>query len=183
MPMSTTQSLPDVADGLKRCSKCKAVYPLTDFYADRRSADRKNSWCRYCQIANVRRWQKDNKRRAREYRKAWYAKNRLRVQAAIKAWAQQHPLAALARHLVARAVQIGLLVMPDTCDACGQASEALQCHHPDYHRPLWVYTLCISCHRAAHGIQWAEPLDADQARGGALRTTPIERSQNDGQQP
>jgi hypothetical protein len=37
------------------------------------------------------------------------------------------------------------------CIRCG-STESLVRHHPDYEQPLWVLTLCQSCHQLIHRI-------------------------------
>jgi len=48
------------------------------------------------------------------------------------------------------ATRAGILLFPDTCDACGKPVGRARKHHEDYSRPLWLTTLCTSCHSKAH---------------------------------
>jgi len=76
---------------------------------------------------------------------------------------KDHPGASKAHGLVQRAKANSgdskhtQLVWPDSCDFCGQETlwrgfggVRLFLHHEDYDRPLWLMTLCCSCHARLH---------------------------------
>lgn len=142
----------------KRCSKCGARKPLEAFAADKprangkRNADGRHSWCRECQREAARAWAASHRDRARENTRRHYAEN---PQAHMKVhlrWCRANPAAQPAHAAVRLALRIGRLVMPDTCDRCGTSGPVLA-HHEDYARPLWLESLCQSCHRSTHGRQ------------------------------
>lgn len=54
-----------------------------------------------------------------------------------------------ARERVARALKLGTLVKPDSCEDCGGLG-LLHGHHEDYDKPLDVDWLCPGCHGRRH---------------------------------
>ena len=54
-----------------------------------------------------------------------------------------------ARRLTARAIRLGLLLRPKSCELCAN-DQSIQAHHRNYFRPLWVTWLCRKCHGEAH---------------------------------
>jgi ribosomal protein S27AE len=57
--------------------------------------------------------------------------------------------------LVRDAIQRGILVRPNSCEACGQTPPrgkdgraTIQAHHEDYDKPLSVRWVCCTCHYA-----------------------------------
>ena len=140
-------------DESRPCTKCGRLLPRTpDFYApDKRSADGLHSWCRDCQRDKALRWAETHRERAKTYARKHYRENRPRYLALFRSWSKSHPLASNAHRLVKEALRSGRLLMPDTCDRCGEQDSGTF-HHEDYARPLWGQTLCHKCHREAHGV-------------------------------
>jgi hypothetical protein len=67
----------------------------------------------------------------------------------------QHPEQASARRRVDVAVRAGRLLVPKSCEGCGEMERRhprrnLQAHHDDYSKPLEVRWLCQKCHVAIH---------------------------------
>lgn len=58
----------------------------------------------------------------------------------------------IAHTLVAKAIKLGELVRPETCENCGltQYGAPINAHHDDYSKPLEVRWLCVSCHQQLH---------------------------------
>lgn len=58
----------------------------------------------------------------------------------------------LAHTLVAKAIKLGELVRPETCENCGlpQYGAPINGHHDDYSKPFEVRWLCVSCHQQLH---------------------------------
>lgn len=83
------------------------------------------------------------------YGKRWYTKNRDLTIERAKAWNAAHPdrlrLMNEAGRKVQAALRGGVLVRPDTCEACGVQARIEAAHH-DYAKPLEVRWLCRSCH-------------------------------------
>jgi hypothetical protein len=76
---------------MKRCSKCKAEKPLTEFSKDRSGPNGLHSHCKACTShryrawraanlekcrENTRAWQRANPEKSRERKRAWHAENR-----------------------------------------------------------------------------------------------------------
>lgn len=49
--------------------------------------------------------------------------------------------------MVHRAVKRGELKKATQCAWCGDDTQPIEAHHPDYDRPLMVVWLCQPCHR------------------------------------
>jgi transposase-like protein len=58
-----------------------------------------------------------------------------------------------ARSKLGRAVRLGGIAKPATCEKCG-SDKYIEAHHPDYGKPLDVRWLCRVCHRALHWAEW-----------------------------
>lgn len=54
-----------------------------------------------------------------------------------------------ARKTASRAIKIGRLVRPKTCQQCGIHACRIDGHHADYTQPLLIEWLCLRCHGAA----------------------------------
>lgn len=71
-----------------------------------------------------------------------------------------------------KAIQRGILVRPETCEACGGDGRAyrdgrspIQAHHPDYNQPLEVMWLCQPCHHDWHRTNTAKAVEGGDANG------------------
>ena len=60
-----------------------------------------------------------------------------------------HTLAVMqeAGQTLRRAVALGILERPTTCQCCGSTPRSIEAAHYDYRAPLVVLWLCHSCHR------------------------------------
>jgi hypothetical protein len=154
---------------MKVCSKCDRAMPPSEFYADKRATDGKRSCCKYCSIADAKRWRGENLDKKRRTDAAWQAANPARARQNRRNYSARHseaitekarrfrrdrPVEAKAHNLVGRAVRNGRLVRPSTCDDCG-APGWIEAHHDDYSRPLYVRWLCKPCHATADRIRAA----------------------------
>ncbi len=70
----------------KSCTKCKQVKPLDLFYDHIR--DRKQSWCKQCQLDTLREWIKTPEGIA--YRKKYYSDNKEMYATAAKKWVKNN---------------------------------------------------------------------------------------------
>jgi len=137
----------------KRCTKCKQIKPLSEFYKSRRNPDGLHSWCKSCVNAALKAyWQTQagkevNRRAGRKYgqtekgRRA-YRKRRLKYPDKIKA-----------RSALNTTIHAGQLAPPTDfqCQQCGAQAE--QYHHWRGYAPehwLDVIPLCRKCHRQYH---------------------------------
>jgi hypothetical protein len=66
---------------MKRCKKCKALKPLTQYYGAEGARDGLRSECKSCSLAYRRQWYRDNRDRAISYVRAWQQANPDRVRA------------------------------------------------------------------------------------------------------
>lgn len=63
-------------EGVKACSWCKEVKPLSEFGAHRRRSDGKNGWCKPCARAKGKEWREANPEKAKEMQRRWKLANR-----------------------------------------------------------------------------------------------------------
>ena len=66
---------------MKRCKRCKAVKPLTEYYGAKGARDGHRPECKACSLAYRKRWYRDNRARAIAYVRAWQQANPDRVRA------------------------------------------------------------------------------------------------------
>jgi len=45
----------------KKCTKCKTIKPITEFYKDKQTKDKHGRWCKKCAYDNSINWYRDNK--------------------------------------------------------------------------------------------------------------------------
>ena len=138
----------------KKCIKCSAVFPVSEFYTHPRMADGHLNKCKSCcrsgAIAN-RRLRLDYYRecdRERFYtdrRQDWLSKRQRRYREA-------NPVKTAARAAVNRSVRSGALVKKP-CEVCGAVK--VDAHHDDYAKPLEVRWLCRRHHIELHAKQAA----------------------------
>lgn len=132
---------------MKRCSRCKAIKPLDEFYRNRCANDGLQDRCRACHLAVNREWaeRNPNVRRATIRRQDEKRKRH-----------RGGPPYQRRTHLaVARAIKRGDLVRPSTCACCGAVDSPIYAHHDDYEKPLSVRWLCARCHGRLHFTQEA----------------------------
>lgn len=61
-----------------------------------------------------------------------------------------HPQATIARNALGKALRLGTVVRPSTCEKCGSTGRLIDGHHEDYSQPLAVWWLCKPCHFRRH---------------------------------
>lgn len=123
----------------KECGVCRELKPLEDFNRHRREPDGRQTRCRPCQRAGVKRWRQKNLEKAGA--KAQRERDNEGNQEKLKA-----------RQTVRNAVRRGRMQKPDRCEGCGEPTpdRQLHGHHQDYSKPLEVEWLCPECHSAKH---------------------------------
>lgn len=150
----------------KRCSKCDETKLLAEFHKGT-CKDGHHTYCKVCNRANARAWERANRDRARASQKQWQKANAERVAELKSRWEKENPerVAELARErnqrdaakqrarkVVTNGVRDGKIHKPDTCEDCGKVvpSRQLHAHHKDYSQPLDIEWLCRWCHEARH---------------------------------
>ena len=58
------------------------------------------------------------------------------------AWRKRNPIKYMAQKIAWRHRKT---LLKDKCEICG-TDQRLETHHPDYSKPLYVQTLCKTCH-------------------------------------
>lgn len=136
----------------KKCFKCEATLPLSDFYAHPMMADGHLGKCKECnkrdtvenrakRVGYYRAY--DSKRAVLPHRKKLSREKERRKRLAMG------PDYDAAHNAVARAVVSGELVRPEKCSRC-KVPCSVNGHHDDYSKPLEVMWLCVLCHAARH---------------------------------
>jgi hypothetical protein len=109
----TMLSLPGLERADKRCSTCREIKPLSEFYANRFTKDGLYHRCKPCHIAGTRKWQekdggtrhlencrryrKENPSKTREQTKSWRARNYERYRENENDWRARNSIAMYAR--------------------------------------------------------------------------------------
>ena len=150
---------------MKKCFKCGAEKPLTDFYKHKRMADGHLNKCKDCAKADTmanradkleyyreydrKRHAEDPKRRAYTHAQstAWRKSNPERSSELAKQWLARNPEKRSAHIKVGNAIKSGKLVK-EPCEVCG--SENVHAHHDDYNKQLDVRWLCPQHHSLLH---------------------------------
>ncbi len=61
-----------------------------------------------------------------------------------------NPISHYARIAVRDALKSGKIIKPANCERCQTQTQDLEGHHDDYHKPLDIHWLCVSCHGLTH---------------------------------
>lgn len=122
----------------KRCSKCKRIKPLEEFYKNNTKSCGRQSACKECIKENdkerLKRYRKTNEGRQKEIERS--AKTR-----------KKYPERDKARVTARRAIKTGE-IKKRACQICGEIKTEM--HHPDYSKPLEVVFLCLEHHGKLH---------------------------------
>jgi len=132
----------------KRCSKCKRILRLSEFYKDS-TKDRLSCQCKSCK-QSYRRTKSGRQARCRYQRKYGKTKTGKAIhRRAICKYRLRYPERYKARAIIDDLVRRGRIRPPNNFKChCGQ--EANEYHHPDYSRHLYVVPLCQHCHKEIH---------------------------------
>jgi hypothetical protein len=130
---------------MKRCFKCLAEKPLSEFYPHPQMGDGHLNKCKECTKKDA-----TNTRAARIEHYRAYDRARGNRQGAeyLREYRRKNPLKNRAHQLVSKAVKSGK-ILPMPCIVCGDDAEA---HHPDYNQPLDVIWLCPAHHKQVHAM-------------------------------
>lgn len=138
-------------DDLKKCFKCGAEKPPSEFYAFKTRGGRLKSECKECTKAQVKKYRAENlekvRERARLKTRKYTAEDSKKQVERTARWRSADSRRRKAHTAVWLALQSGSIVkLP--CFICG--SEKTEAHHPSYDLPLDVVWLCSIHHKAAH---------------------------------
>ena len=150
---------------IKRCSYCKQIKAVSDFYKNRKNKDGFENSCKICRKISIRKYQKTekgrltNRKSVKKYRKTKKGKAyRKRHQQSKKGKDTQkryiirHPERRKARNAVSYAIEVGKLFRPNIlkCHYCPEQAE--QYHHPSYEPEdrLNIIPVCKICHKYIH---------------------------------
>lgn len=135
---------------MKKCFKCEAEKPLSEFYKHPTMGDGHLGKCKECTKRDVAGNYRKNRTHYAEYEKRRYQDPRRRV-ATLEYQRKKrakNPDQYKANTAVSNAVRDGRLIkMP--CEVCG--ADKAQAHHDDYLKPLDVRWLCREHHLELHG--------------------------------
>lgn len=154
---------------LKRCSKCKNVFPATleYFHKSSRAKDGLRTECKTCRVSSshnyyernsekigayVSEWQRNNYEKWREYSIKSRHKNPEPSRQAARQYAKDNPEIVRAHHAVKYAVSKRYLPPVKDCKCAECGKQAQHYHHWSYlpeHR-LDVIPLCTKCHKKVH---------------------------------
>lgn len=135
----------------KKCFKCAAIKPLTDFYKHPMMADGHVNKCKECNKKDVQK----NYRSNIEYYKEYDKKRPRRIGPIERGkkmrafWELSRDIKRQATRIASNAIRDGRLI-PGPCRVCG-TTERIEAHHNDYTKPLEVDWLCVRHHMEIHG--------------------------------
>ena len=134
----------------KRCFKCGATKPRTEFYRHPMMGDGLLGKCKVCTMTDVRERRKVNHAHYAEYdrKRGTSPERKAKTIQSFKSSSARHPERKKITAMVTNAVKRGTL-KPMPCWVCGEKAEA---HHPDYSQPFDVVWLCTLHHRQTHAI-------------------------------
>lgn len=85
-------NLPIIREGAeKRCSSCKEVKPVDEFYKDASRKDGLSTTCKKCHAKSVKKWEMNNAARFKEMNNNWKKAHKKQRAAESKKWAKAHP--------------------------------------------------------------------------------------------
>ena len=148
---------------MKRCIKCGAMRPLSDFYKHKAMKDGHLNKCKECTKKDVKENRENNleyykeydrirdqseerKEMKRRYQQTEAGKESIKK--SHKKWIENNRKKRNAQIKVGNAIRDGKLIK-QPCEICGNA-EKVVAHHCDYDKPLEVMWLCPKCHTAWH---------------------------------
>lgn len=148
----------------KRCSKCKQVKEVTEFHKDARTKqDGLYGHCKKCHNVYTKQYNNSKNgiiacQRYRDSKKGKQTKNKYRNSAkgkhvhneSEKRFRQRYPEKAKAKNRTVWAVVSGKIPRIYTLKCVYCSKQAQHYHHPDYSKPLWVFPVCIICHKKIH---------------------------------
>jgi len=134
---------------MKRCFKCGAEKPRTEFYRHPMMGDGLLGKCKPCTMKDARATRVTKNDYYIEYDRQRNLDPQRKARASESFKRCRNPERKKAADMVSNAVRDGKL-KKHPCWVCG--NEKSEGHHPDYSQPLEVVWLCTRHHRATHAI-------------------------------
>lgn len=134
---------------MKRCFKCGAEKPLSDYYKHSKMADGYLGKCKECTKSDVKTHRKENDS-VRDYDRK--RGNRMSAED-VRRYRSENPNKYKAHLFINNQVKKGFIVKPDNCECCGEkpiSAKGIHGHHDDYAKPNVVRWLCAKCHHRWH---------------------------------
>jgi len=136
---------------VKKCFKCGAEKPLTEFYKHKKMSDGHVNKCKDCNKKDVRENRALKVDYYRKYDVVRYKNDpivRKRIIITARDWRKKYPQRYKAHTAVGNALRSGKIErMP--CEICGTVKN-LHAHHDDYSKPLDIRWLCAEHHKKHH---------------------------------
>lgn len=151
----------------KRCPDCHEEKPKDGFYHDKTKKGGFGTYCKVCHDLRARKWEIENRtfvrelnrkrreafpERQAEYERRYKERYPERRREAPRRWNERNPEKVEAQRKLRKAVRLGQVSKPDSCEDCGKFTDSydLHGHHEDYSKPLDVDWLCRRCHKKRH---------------------------------
>ena len=140
----------------KRCSKCKQIKPVSEFYTDTRHKDGLQSRCKECMNKDEnskmarKHYQKSLKGKLAQKRYRQSEKGKIAERKYSRNYKSDYPNKNKASHAVNNAVKACKLPRPDTLQCYYCPKPAQQYHHwHGYEKEHWldVVPVCTECHQ------------------------------------
>lgn len=128
----------------KKCFKCGAEKPLTEFYKHRKMSDGHLNKCKECTKKDTTKNRWDNISEKREYDRE---RGNRQDPEYLKSWRNKFPVKYKAHNSLNNALRDGK-IEKSPCEICG--NEKSVAHHDDYNKPLSVRWLCQAHHKQWH---------------------------------
>lgn len=139
----------------KKCSHCKEIKPVNEFFKDSRRKDGLYCNCKICHTEYTIQYSKTEKAKkvAKEHRKKYSKTPQAKLLRNItqREYRIKNSLRARARGAVHNATQRGQLPRVTTllCIKCSKPAQAYH-HHNGYEHKLDVIPVCLPCHHIIH---------------------------------
>jgi hypothetical protein len=147
----------------KYCHHCNEVKKISEFYKNKSKPDGCQNQCKSCQI-NYRRSDFGRKYQSKyaksEAGKQSKEKSKQRKEYKIKIiqyrkdYRIRFPEKVKARDTLNHSVDRGEIKLPTDYKCSHCEKQAIEYHHPDYSKPLFVVPLCKNCHEHLHTIAY-----------------------------
>ncbi|MEE9354756.1 MAG: hypothetical protein V3U75_04125 [Methylococcaceae bacterium] len=132
----------------KRCSKCKEIKPLSDFYKKAAKKDGRTCACKSC----LRLYCQSEKGKATHNRYEQSEKGETNKKRCAKRYRLKFPYKNKANKAVQKAIKDGRLPPPKSLNcSCNEPAQEYH-HHKGYEPKHWldVVPVCVKCHKIAH---------------------------------